>query len=107
MPRQEKHNGPDWTDIHGMMSAIDALHGSSTWLDLQAIGTKKGTDTLVTVVSTFPSLQRNANTIRLVTQELYPSPDSDGILPFIFQLLYKHDARISKEVYAQQVLPSA
>jgi len=102
MPRVDKSSGPDWTDIHAFMSAIDSLHGSSTWLDLQPIGTRKGTDTLITIVSVFPSLTKNTRSIRLATQELYPNPDSDSILGAIYKLLYTHDGRISKEVYAQQ-----
>lgn len=107
MPRVDKQNGPDWTDVMSYLSAFTTLHECTSWLDLSLTGTNEGTHMRVSVISVWPSLDMRTRARRLVTQVIWPNVDSSTLEGAILKLLVDHDYRTSREVYTQTTLPLA
>jgi hypothetical protein len=107
MPRQSSMTGPDWTDIMAYMSALDSLHGCTTWLDISSAGTNYGTQLRVTVVSVWPVLKGEGRALKVATQGLWPSVNDATMEGAVLKLLVEHDYRFSREVYTQERLPGA
>lgn len=101
MPWQEQKTGVSWMEILGFLTALDTLHGSTSWLDLSSGGTKHGTCWRVTVVSVFPVVSGRGAGKKLVSQVTWPNVNHAEIASAIYSLLYDHDARVSREVYKQ------
>jgi len=107
MPRQGSMNGPDWMDVSSLLSAIDTLHGATTWIDMSHAGTTHDTSLRVVVVSVLPVYSGPARVRRVVSALVWPNVDSAELVSAIYKLLFEHDYRISREVYKQERLDLA
>lgn len=111
MKRSVKWHAPnatvDWQEILAYTMALDALHGSTTWLDLHSGGTRHATNWRVTVVSVFPVVSGKTQGTKLATSTHWPNTDNVNMAEAIYNLLLRHDYRISEELYIQTELPTA
>jgi len=97
-------NGPDWTDVATMMSALGSLHGSPVGMLITAAIQGHNGQLHISLISTFPVPGKEGEEREIVTESDWPCPHCLTLAAHVYGGLYQHDFAIG-EAYQQRFLP--
>jgi len=97
-------NGPDWTDVATMMSALESLHECSVSLTVITGGQGHNGRLTITMLATFAVLPGTELARTIVVSSTWPCVSCRELAAHVYGGLYKLDFAIG-EAYQQRFLP--
>jgi len=97
-------NGPDWTDIATMMSALETLHECNVSLTVTTGGQGHNGKLSILLVATFNVLYGSSMAREVRVESSWPCKACTDMAAHVFGGLYKLDFEVG-EAYQQRFLP--
>lgn len=97
-------NGPDWTDVAGIIREMEKVHSATVKVEVFTDGTNYVGTLYIRAYAVLPVLDSPGKTVRAEKFSRWPSHQHATMEGLIFKLLHLLDYSLSEKVYKQATL---